>query len=369
VDAQFGYNLDTEPSIYSGSGQTFYPIPAPPNGASNALMVTVNKAGGVGVNGGQATAVNFYMTNQVFSGNYAVRFNMNVIQGDCTPEESGTYNPEEYVMFGINHNGTQTNLFFPSFGLGETYTNWAADGVFYAISDSGGRYNNTLTPYEGFIGHGSPSTNTGWASTGTAATSTFATQFKTNVFTCYPSSMIPPNFEGGWTEGGPGLPVNGSQTLTFSMNSWSDVEIKQIGRVDSLWIDKTEIMSYTNNTGLFTNGYVMLGYEDPYDGGETPDTAAYFSNLRVVALTPPAVIGNGPYNSPNTKFTFTFTSNDGDLTPSNFAVYGATNILHGFTSVSGASISAITNPPAGVEEFEASVPTNGAIHFYRIVQH
>ena len=369
VDAQFGDPLDTEPSFYNG--YTFLPVPPPPNGASNALMMTVNKASGVGASGGQGTAVNYYMTNQVFGGNYAVRFNMNVIEGDCTPVEAGSANPEEFVLFGINHNGTQTNLFFPAFGLGETYTNFAADGVFYAISDSGGRYDNIYQPYQGFIGHGSPATNTGWASTATKATSSFATQFKSSLFSCYASSAIAPNFNSGWTEGGPGLPVNGPQVTetaqTFSQSSWADVEIKQMGNVDSLWIDKTLIMSYTNNTGLFTNGYVMLGYEDPYDGGETPDTAAYYSNLRVVALTPPALIGAGAYNSPTNKFTFDFTSSDGDLTPSNFTVTGATNILNGFTAVSGATITQLNT--LGIAAFQATVPTNGAIHFYRIVQH
>lgn len=369
VDAIFGDNLYTAPSFYNG--YTFNPIPAPPNGASNALMVTVNKLGGPGVNGGPGTAVNFYMTNQMFSGNYAVRFNMNVIEGDCTPEEVGSFNPEECVLFGINHGSTaagfQTNLFFPSFGLGETYTNWPADGVFYAISDSGGRYNNIYKPYQGFIGNGSATTNKGWAFTTTLASSTYAIQFKTNIFTCYASANIPANYEGGWTEGGPGLPVNGSQTLGLSMNSWADVELKQIGKVESLWIDKTEIMAYTNNTGLYTNGYIMLGYEDPYDGGESPDTAAYYSNLRVVALTPPTLSG-GAYNSSTSKLTFNFTSSDGDLTASSFSVYGATNLLSGFTSVSGATISQILGQ-SGTEEFQATVPVSGPVHFYQIVQH
>ena len=372
VDEQFGYNIYTQPSLGYYNGYQFYPLPVPPNGASNALLVTVNKLGGTGLNGGPGTAVNLYMTNQVFSGNYAVRFNMNVIQGDCTPNEVGTFNPEEYALFGINHNGTQTNLFFPSFALGETETNFAADGVFYGVSDSGGRYDNIYQPYQGFIGHGSPATNTGWAFTATAATSAFATQFKTNIFSCYASANIAPLFNGGWTEGGPGLPVNGPQTTetaqSFSESSWADVEIKQIGNVDSLWIDKTRIMSYTNNTGLFTNGYVMLGYDDPYDGGETPDTAAYFSNLRVVALTPPAISGLA-FNSPTNKFTFDFTSSDGDLTPSNFTVYGSTNLASAFASVSGASISQLVNSPGGIAEFQATVPITNAIHFYRIVQH
>ncbi|HEV2453344.1 MAG TPA: Calx-beta domain-containing protein [Verrucomicrobiae bacterium] len=352
INPQFGFNLYNAPNN---------PIPPPPNGASNALMVTVNKSSGTG-GSSPGTAVNLYMTNQVFSGNYAVRFNMNVIEGDCSSLESGSYNPEENVLFGINHDGMQTNLFFPGFGLGETYTNFASDGIFYAISDSGGRYDDIYNPYQGFIGNGSPSTNAGWAFTRTATSSSFVTQFKTNVFTCYSSVNIAPNFNSGWTEGGPGLPVNGSQTLGLSMNSWADVEIKQVGTVDSLWIDKTRIMAYTNNTGFFTNGFVMLGYEDPYDGGETPDTAVYYSNLRVVALTPPAVT-TPAYNGSNGQFTFDFTSSDGDVTPASFTVQGATNLLKGFTTISKATIQQLVNG-----SFQVSVPSNGPSSFYRVLQ-
>ncbi|HEX3626379.1 MAG TPA: Calx-beta domain-containing protein [Verrucomicrobiae bacterium] len=350
VDAEFGYNLYNAPS---------YPIPAPPNGATNALRLTADKGGS-----GVANALNLYMTNSIFSGSYAVRFNMNVIEGDCSSLESGSFNPEECVLFGINHDGLQTNLFFPGFPLGETYTNFAADGVFYSVSDSGGRYDNIYNPYQGFIGHGSPSTNTGWAYTTTLTTSSFVTQFKTNVFSCYASANIPPNFNGGWTEGGPGLPVNGSQTLGLSVKSWADVEIKQVGNIDSLWIDKTRIMSYTNNTGLFTNGFIMLGYEDPYDGAENPDTAVYYSNLRVVALTPPAISGPLAYNGAGQTFTFDFTSSDGDLTPSSFTVMGSTNLLTGYKAVPAT----ITQPiQVGTEVFQAIVSkTTNSIEFYRV---
>lgn len=378
TNVMFGYNIYTAPNYYSQYGYAFNPLPPPPNGASNVLAMTVNKSlNSGGTLGGTtpATAVNVYMTNQMFGGNYAVRFNMNVVEGDCSSFESGqgAYSVEEGPLFGFNHNGTETNLWFPGFQTGAGETSFAADGLFYWISDSGGFYLNSFSPYMGFIGNGSPSTNAGWAYTTTEGSSAFATAFKTNVFTCYASVNLAPYFNGGWTEGG-AFPVNGPETTTspqapLSEASWADVELKQVGNVESLWIDKTLIMSHTNNTGLFTNGYAMLGYEDPYDGSETPDTAVYYSNLRVVALTPPTFIGTGPYNSPNTKFTFTFTSNDGDLTPSNFTVYGATNLLNGFTSVTGASISQIVNPPGGVDEFLASVPTNGAIRFYRIIQH
>jgi hypothetical protein len=133
-----------------------------------------------------------------------------------------------------------------------------------------------------------------------------------------------------------------------------------------MWIDKNRIFAYTNPpSSTFTNGLVMLGYEDPFDGGESLDTAVYYSNLRVVALTPPLVSG-AAYNGTVKTFTFNFTSPDGDLTPSSFAILGSTNVVTGYSAVSGATITQLIGQ--GVEEFQATVPASTAIHFYRVQQ-
>ena len=66
-DVQFGFDVSWAPSG---------PIGSPPNGATSVLRMTANK------NGYRASAgVNVYPTNAVFSGDYAVRFQMNLIQG------------------------------------------------------------------------------------------------------------------------------------------------------------------------------------------------------------------------------------------------------------------------------------------------
>lgn len=356
VDVEFGYNLYNAPN---------YPVPPPPNGATNALKVTVNKGSGLG--SGVMTAVNLYLTNFVASGNYAVRFNMNVLQGDSTSLESGTYDAQEGPLFGIDTSGMETNWWAGDvFALGDSQTNFASDGIWYWISDNGGRYDDTFGPYLEFTGLGGALPNNGWTNLAIAAKSTFAAAFKTNVFTSYASANVPP-YQGGWTGGGPGLPANGPPALVGSNpNAWSDVEIKQIGKVVSLWIDKNRIFAYTNPaTSTFTNGLFMLGYEDPNGGGESPDTAVYYSNLRVVALTPPLVSG-AAYNGTANKFTFDFTSSDGDLTPSSFAILGSTNVVTGYSAVSGATVTQVNAP--GTEEFQATVPVSTAIHFYRVQQ-
>lgn len=357
---QFGGNLYNTPN---------YPVPAPPNGATNALQMTVTKNSGFLGDpvDNPMTAVNLYLTNHVFGGNYAVRFNMNVLQGDSTSLEYDlpggvVYDAEEGPLFGINNSGTQTNWWAGSgFFNGNSQTNFGSDGIWYWASDNGGNYLDTASYLE-FTGLGGALPNTGWTNLARAVSGTFATTFKSNVFTCYSSANVPP-YQTGWAEGGPGLVANGPPSLVGSNpNSWSDVEIKQVGRVVSLWIDKTRIFNYTNPaTSTFTNGQIMLGYEDPYDGAETPDTAVYFSNLRVVALTPPALSGFAVSGS---NFSFTFTSSDGDLTAASFAVQGSTNVLTGYADVNNATISQVSHP--GVEMYQATVPMSGPDHFYRV---
>jgi hypothetical protein len=282
--------------------------------------------------------------------------------------ESGTYDAEEGPLFGIDMSGLETNWWAGNtFALGDSQTTFGSDGMWYWISDNGGRYDDTFGPYLEFTGAGGALPNTGWTNLAIAASSTFATAFKTNVFTCYASANVPPAYNSGWTEGGPGLPANGPASLVGSApTAWSDVEMKQLNGVVSLWIDKNRIFAYTNPaTSTFTNGLVMLGYEDPFDGVESPDTAVYYSNMRVVALTPPAITAP-TLNSSSGKFTFDFTSSDGDLTPSSFTILGSTNVVTGYSAVSGATVTQLS--VSGLEEFQATVPATTAIHFYRVQQ-
>ncbi|MGH8022123.1 MAG: hypothetical protein ACRED1_00975, partial [Limisphaerales bacterium] len=361
TDVQFGMNLYSAPS---------YPIPAPPNGATNALMMTVNKSGSPGdVADNPMTAVNAYLTNQLFGGSYAVRFNMNVLQGDSTslefapsayPYDGSPYDAEEGPLFGIDHTGAATNWFAGNlFPLGETQTNFISDGIWYFVSDNGGDYLDTLGPYAEFAGYGALP-NTGWTNLAVTASSAVATQFKTNVFTAYSSLNVPPH-QGGWAQGGPGLVANGPPSLVgANPNSWSDVEIKQLNGIVTMCIDKAPIFVYTNVTS-FTNGMLMLGYEDPYDGNESPDTAVYFSNLRVVALTPPQITGS-VYNSGIGKYVFNFTTPDDTVTTSSFKALGAAAVNGPYSAVSGAVITQSN----GV--FQAAVPISAGDHFYRIQQ-
>ena len=160
-----------------------------------------------------------------------------------------------------------------------------------------------------------------------------------------------------------GVPANGSPANGNSTTNWSDVEIKQVRNVVTLTIDKTAIFAYTN-TAVWTNGYLMLGYADPYGGSGgvsvgSPDAAAYFSNLRVVRLTGP-VITALELRSPNVVITFT--TADGDDTTASFALQAAGTVNSQYADVvPAASFAQLVNGA-----FQVTCPQNGAVQFYRI---
>src|SRR5205823_11356689 len=75
-------------------------------------------------------------------------------------------------------------------------------------------------------------------------------------------------------------------------------EVSQIGTNITLKINNTVIFTYTNTTtpGSYTNGTIMIGYEDAFDsiggGAANVGTAAVvYDNVRVVQLSAPVVAG------------------------------------------------------------------------------
>ena len=104
--ADFGFDLN------SAAGGA---IPPPPTGDSHVLHLTCNK----NLDPGAPGAINAYYTNKLFSGNYAVRFQMNLIQGSAGQTEG--------AVFGINHSGSLSNWWYGNGYI--TNINWSSDGV------------------------------------------------------------------------------------------------------------------------------------------------------------------------------------------------------------------------------------------------
>jgi len=337
-EVAFGYDLTGNTPSPLGFNLA---IPFPPSGASNALRMTCNKQANPGAAGG----VNVYYTNQVLLGDYAVRFSMNLIQG-ANPNYT-----TEGALFGINHGGTYSNWWYGSgpFSGGP----WASDGVWYYVTSDPGA-TSAGTDYEEFTGVGGTNNNTGWQSLGTIGAATFGNVFKVPaVFT---------TVEGGDS----GVPANGATSNGDNDNNWSDVEIKQTHNIVTLSIDKTPIFVYTNTT-VWTNGYLMLGYADPFGGTAgvsvgTPDAAVYYSNLRVVRLGPPVITS---FAVTNGNVVIKFTTTDADDTAASFNLLSSGTA--GAAHVDGLVASATFTQIASNLNFQVTVPkpTNSA-QYYRI---
>jgi hypothetical protein len=339
---EFGYDLTANNPESLNNGL----IGLPPSGATNALRITTVKNVGQSFAGG----VDVYYTNQAFSGNYAVRFNMNLIEG-----ANGTFGVEG-AMFGINHNGRQTNWWLGGGIVQPGSGPWAMDGVWYWIqSPPGGIGGFGFTEFEEYTGLNGQLPNTG--SLNVANVASMPNVFKRAVFSA------PPGANGG-------TPANNSPfSAVPADNSWSDVEIKQVNKVVTMSINKTPIFVYTNTTS-FTNGYLMLGYNCPLQGAfnqyiGTPDASAYYSNLRVVSLAKPTITAISNNQSANNNVVIRFTSNDGDDTPASFALQGANLVAGPYADVGGVTITQIPQAD-GTAVFQATTTSTATAQFYRI---
>ena len=111
-DVEFGYPIAND---VVGQSPTMVA-----NGWTNALKVTVNKNPG-----GASAGVNLYPQGMKFSGNYALRFSMNLTEG--------SFNTTEYNTFGINSYGTNVDWFAADLKVGEGTTTTNMDGVWYGV--------------------------------------------------------------------------------------------------------------------------------------------------------------------------------------------------------------------------------------------
>jgi len=312
----FGYDLTDNNPLVTQNGL----ITPPPNGATSALRITVNKNSAEG--SGAAAGVNLYLTNLFLTGDYAVRFSMNVVEG---------YNPNyttEGALFGINHSGNDTNWWTGSgLATGATPNTWSSDGIWYWTSVDGGA---SAGDYIEYTGLGGTNGNTGWTNLVSQTRASYTYVYENPV----PYS----------TTGGSGLVGNDSPSIGYSngadTNSWADVEIKTVHNVVTLSINKTVICNYTNTT-VWTNGYLMLGYEDPFSSVGAPDAAVYYSGLTVVRLAGPVIVTQPTNYVAGVGSTATFSAVVSIPSDSYYANYqwlfngapiaGATNTTYSFT--------------------------------------
>jgi hypothetical protein len=300
-------------------------IPAAPRsgGDTHGLRLAVNKNDSTT----SAAALNLYPLSQSFTGNFALRFDMYLING-------GGGSATEYALFGVNHSGNQTNWFRGD--AGGVPTGWTFDGLFFGIETDAGAARSDFGAYS------SPNTANNPTELAGANASGFASVFKSPPWAV---AGIPSNLH----------PATSPPTTT---PTWADVEVSQIGNMVTLKINNTQILSFNNTNG--TSGNIMLGYADAFGSVGPPTAAVVFDNLRVVRLTaaPEIKITNFTLSGGTVTIDFTFNSND---PASAFGLQAATVVNASFSDVPGATITQL-----GPNSYRATTTTSGEGQFYRI---
>lgn len=156
-------------------------------------------------------------------------------------------------------------------------------------------------------------------------------------------------------------------------NTWADVEVKQVNNVVTLSINKFPIMTYLNTTNA-SSGDIMLGYDDPYanvgsvgntvaNGGPPfyPGAAVYYSNVRVVQLTPPNVT---TASLSGTTMTINFTDSDTDDTSSSFKLLASSTVNGTYAPVTAT----FSQLPSGAWQAAVTVPNGTTAQFYQVVR-
>jgi hypothetical protein len=325
--------------LLSSAGGGFSIAP-PPGGNLNALHLTCNKD----VTPGAPGALNVYYTNLWLNGDYAVRFNMNLIQ--CQSNASAT----EGAVFGINHSGSLSNWWYGGGFI--TNQNWSSDGVWYYVTAQPA--GQVQGDYQIFTGQGGTNGNAGFVRPLAAKSQTdFAQVFKDTPgpFTCVD----------GFSTQTPGVPAEGSPALFYDNSSWSDVEIRQQGNIITMSINRKPIFVYTNNT-VWKSGYLMLGYTDPFGATiASQEAGVYYANLQVVSLqATPIWINSIAINGGNVEITFsTQTASD---TAGSFTLMSSGTLTAPFSATPGTSIVSV-----GIDQFRATTPYHGGTQLYRIL--
>jgi len=329
--ADFGFDLN------SAAGGA---IPPSTNGDPHALFLTCNKA----LNPGAPGAINAYYTNKLLSGNFAVRFQMNLIQG---PAGNGN---TEGAIFGINHSGSLSNWYYGS-GYITNGGVWSSDGIWYFMTCQAGGIG--AGDYHEYIGNGGTNGNTGWQRLATKTAASFTDNFKENPgpFTAIDATGISQT---------PGVPANEYTLAGYDNSTWADVEIKQQDGIVTLSINHTQIFSYTNTT-VWKGGHLMLGYADPFGASVgDPSAGVYYANLQVVQL-PTIRIDNIAVTNNNDVIQFT-TSDPLDTTTA-FNLLTSTNVVGTYTNLTG------TFAPVSGTQFQVTTPFTGGFQRYFRVTH
>jgi hypothetical protein len=243
----FDYSTVTHPTT----------IPSAPNtvsGTRKGLLLTVNKADAVQ----SQAAVNLYPLGLFASGDYSFKFDLWI---NWTNVATST----EHALFGINHSANITNR------IQQTMS----DGLFFAVNGDGGSSATSTTARDFSCFRGSNG---------------IPFLMLTNTATFGPAPLLGNRFchlDPGFAALFPSKPIN-TNTLAGSPGlGWVTVEVRQINNLITFLLNDTLVAQYTN-AFAYTNGTVMVGYNDAFASIGDTNNFAIFDNLRVESLAPVA---------------------------------------------------------------------------------
>jgi hypothetical protein len=299
--------------------------------------------------------VNAYFTNLFLSGNYAVRFNMNLIQSATASLA------DEGAIFGINHSGSLSNWWYGD-GFIDSTQSWSSDGIWYYVTaqPSGAAVGDYLE----YTGAGGTNENAGWQRLAALTAASFTGVFKDTNGSPGGGPFTALDYSGNNESG---VPAEGSPDAGYDDSTWSDVEIRQQNNVVTMSINHTPIFVYTNTT-VWTSGYLMLGYAAPFGGSTTPtpgtaEAGVYYANLQVVQLPTPPVVTINKIVISGGNVVITFTTSSATDTVSSFTLQSSGTVNGPYSNVSpAANITSL-----GSNQFQATVPYTGGLKFYRIL--
>ena len=302
---------------------------------TGALKMTVNK-----VNGAHA-GVNIYPQGQNFGGNYALRFNMFLSLYQFASNNPSIGSPaREFATFGVNHLGTNCNWKTATVlaaNAGNSPTN--SDGQWMVIGAGTG----SITPadFESYVPAGLPNAGVGPKTSNPALTQNGV--FKHPPFEAM--NVITPTV----ANPGGGEPVN----------KWVDVSVEVTRQTNiNVFINGSLVIpafALTNGslTTTYTNGTIMLGYLDPNADLSDSSAFVYYSNIRVVKLSPYILTQPGLAGSLTNSLIVTQGSSLTLTSSATFASNPITNVWYRGTGTVG-------NPASGVPTFALQTNTAAA---------
>lgn len=268
-------------------------IPSAPHsigGTTKGLYLTANKSDA----NGAAAAVNLYPVGLTLSNNFSLKFDLWMNWGQVATTE--------HALFGLNCSGNWTNRVAQN----------TSDGIWFAMDGDGGCSAGSagIRDYSIFRGGGSG----------------VAPVLMTSGFG--PAAPLGANWDNGDT-GFTGL----FPALTFTNIGatpagacgmrWLNVEVRQENNLMTWLLNNVAVAQFTNTFG-YTNGSILIGYNDTFNSIGDTNNFAILDNIRVasISFTPAQIVAP---QVTGTNFSFSF----GTEAYESYTVQWTTNLLAG----------------------------------------